>query len=176
MTFFCINPKNPKVSMFDPAFWVSTFFGSGLVKPASGTWGTAAGLLILGPLSLYVNAYILGFLVIVLTLIGTYYIATYQRLTGAHDASEIVIDEVCGLGVALTGIACVTPLTLPLLLLAFFFFRLFDVLKPWPASWADQKLPGAYGVMLDDLVAGFMAGGFSLWALEGLHAFGFTNL
>ena len=50
-------------------------------------------------------------------------------------------------------------------LMAFTLFRLFDVVKPWPIGWLDERLPGGLGIMVDDVVAGFMALA-SLWAID----------
>jgi phosphatidylglycerophosphatase A len=69
------------------------------------------------------------------------------------DPSAIVIDEVAGMWLVMAFV----PPTLAALAAAFFLFRLFDVLKPWPASWADKSLKGAHGIMLDDIFAGVWA-------------------
>lgn len=74
-------------------------------------------------------------------------------MTGDHDGGYIVVDEVAGLSIALLA-ASLTPLSL---LLAFLLFRLFDIFKPWPCNWLDQKLTGAASVMLDDVMAGIYA-------------------
>ena len=74
----------------------------------------------------------------------------YVKATGREDPPEIVIDEVAAQWLALA----VVPVTLAGFLAAFFVFRLFDTLKPWPASWADAEVEGGAGVMLDDLFAG----------------------
>ncbi len=74
----------------------------------------------------------------------------YVKATGREDPPEIVIDEVAAQWLALT----VVPLTIGGFVAAYLVFRLFDTLKPWPASWADGELEGGAGVMLDDLIAG----------------------
>jgi phosphatidylglycerophosphatase A len=51
------------------------------------------------------------------------------------------------------------PRELWLYVIGFLLFRIADILKPWPASWADRRVPGALGVMLDDVVAAIYAGG-----------------
>jgi len=65
----------------------------------------------------------------------------------------VVIDEVAGQWLTLL----VAPPDLLLYLAGFLLFRLFDIRKPWPVSWADQSLPGGLGVMVDDLLAGLYA-------------------
>jgi len=76
------------------------------------------------------------------------------ELFGDHDDSRIVIDEVAGLviaGLFLPGTWLATGL-------AFALFRLFDVVKPFPAGWVDRRVRGGLGVVGDDLVAGVYAG------------------
>lgn len=85
--------------------------------------------------------------------LGFWAIGTYQQKTKKHDASEIVIDEVLGQGLALW--AC--PDHWAFILLAVGLFRLFDILKPWPISWIDRSLKTPSGVLLDDLMAGIFS-------------------
>jgi phosphatidylglycerophosphatase A len=66
-----------------------------------------------------------------------------------------VIDEVVGLWITLASV----PLSVGWYALGFVLFRIFDIFKPWPVSWADRHLPGAWGIMLDDVVAGLYAAG-----------------
>jgi phosphatidylglycerophosphatase A len=89
----------------------------------------------------------------------------YVALTGRSDPPEIVIDEVAAQWIALS----VVPLTLTGFAAAFFVFRAFDTLKPWPASWADNDVEGGAGVMLDDLIAG----AYSALPLAALRIAGF---
>ena len=140
----------PHLSFFSPAALVATFGGSGLLRPASGTWGSLAAVGVGLPLAAFGGAALLLLGAAVAYALGTW--ATKIWLAGSDDKdpSPIVIDEVVGQWVALAAV----PLTLTHAAAAFFLFRLFDVFKPWPASWADKKLSGAHGVMLDDVFAG----------------------
>ena len=70
-----------------------------------------------------------------------------------HDDPRIVIDEVVGQFIAIIYM----PLTLKTTLVGFCLFRLFDILKPLPISLADKHIPGAFGVLFDDILAGIMA-------------------
>lgn len=80
-------------------------------------------------------------------------IPLYLRRNPGEDPGEIVIDEVAGQWVALLAVPAE-----PLLYLAgFALFRFFDIVKPWPVSWADRALPGAIGILLDDILAGVYA-------------------
>lgn len=140
-------------SLREPITAIVTFGGVGLLPFAPGTWGSAAALpfgwliaMLGGWPALLAGAAIVA-------AIGWRASDRYVALTGRDDPPEIVIDEVAAQWLALT----VVPLTLPGYFAAFFIFRLFDTLKPWPASWADAEVEGGAGVMLDDIVAGLYA-------------------
>ena len=138
---------------FSPAALIATFFGSGLLKPASGTWGALAalapGLLIaerFGASGLLIGAaFAYG--------LGHWASTVWINGTEDKDPSPIVIDEVAGLWLTLT-LAPLTPLGAAL---AFGLFRFFDIVKPWPVRWADENIGGATGIMLDDILAGIWA-------------------
>lgn len=143
--------------------FITTFCYTGLLRPAPGTWGSLAtlpfayGIYSLGGLYVCILA--------TLALTGVGYWATAQALVKSDDPdpSEIVIDEVAGMMVALWPVFIgATHMNAPVLALwpgwltAFLAFRLFDIWKPGPIGWADQK-GGALGVMLDDILAGVCA-------------------
>lgn len=67
-----------------------------------------------------------------------------------HDPSEVTIDEVVGMWLSLF----LLPKSVVLAVAAFFLFRLFDIIKPYPAAKFD-KLEGGFGIMMDDVIAGF---------------------
>lgn len=140
-----------------PAFWLAVFFGSGLLKPAPGTWGSLAGLGI-GYLMIAAGASAGLFVAAIVTvsLVGTLAINSIERQCGVHDAPEIVIDEVAGVWIALLPAYHIGPSSL-LFVAAFVLFRFFDILKPWPIGWLDKKISGGFGVMVDDIVAGVFA-------------------
>ena len=78
-------------------------------------------------------------------------VQSYENLFSSHDSKEIVLDEVVG------GLVAFMFLTSwPALLLAFVLFRFFDIVKPFPVGWADQKIPGGLGVVADDILAGII--------------------
>lgn len=124
---------------------VATMGGLGRL-PAPGTWGSAAVLpaAFLGPWACLALA--LGF-----AAAGVW--AGRQVLDGKDDPGWFVADEAAGMLLALAALPGPGWLGV---LLAFALFRLFDILKPWPVSWADAQ-PGVAGVMLDDLLAGLYA-------------------
>lgn len=135
----------------------------GLLRPAPGTWGSLAAL----PLAWGLHA--AGgfglFFAATLAVIGLGYWATSveTRESDDKDPSEIVVDEVAGQWVALWPVSAgaaafgvsFTALW-PGILAAFIAFRAFDILKPGPVGWADRQ-PGAFGVMADDVIAGWLA-------------------
>ena len=76
-----------------------------------------------------------------------------EKIFRKKDASQIVIDEIAGF---LWTMFLVTPSVLHVML-GFIFFRAFDIVKPFPARLFQNRLPGGYGVVLDDVVAGIYA-------------------
>ncbi len=130
-----------------------TFGGVGHLKPASGTWGSLAAL----PFALLIH-FFFGAWVLLIAAVALYFVAAgaifwYEKKSETHDGSEIVIDEVVGMMIALT------PATVSLwpVVMAFIAFRAFDALKPGPIGWIDKNMPGAHGVLLDDVLAGAAA-------------------
>jgi phosphatidylglycerophosphatase A len=89
---------------------------------------------------------------IVVTGLGTWAADEAERALGGKDPGVIVVDEVAGMMLAVLAV----PLTPAVLLVGFLLFRVFDVLKPFPANVA-QRLRGGLGVMVDDLIAGLYA-------------------
>ena len=144
---------------------ISTFFGTGLMRPAPGTWGSLAAILLGWAIHRYTGFWGLTLATLAATALG--FRACGRELAGrpGEDPSEIVIDEVAGQWLALLipaaafhfgpGIAGWLPWPAPLG--AFLFFRLFDIWKPWLVGRADARGDAA-GVMLDDLWAGLFAG------------------
>ncbi|MEW6325463.1 MAG: phosphatidylglycerophosphatase A [Nitrospirota bacterium] len=135
------------------AWWIATVGGIGRVPIAPGTAGSAAGLALAWLLYSAWGAWAVMMVILPLTALG---VAASSALTaggGDKDPSIIVIDEVCGMLVAVAGLSF-TGLTA---LGAFVLFRLFDIVKPFPLSWIERRLPGGWGVMGDDLAAGLAA-------------------
>lgn len=129
------------------ALVVATACGAGYSPWAPGTVGSALALLILwvAPFS---RAGLLVFFVAV-TLAGTWAAHRAERRLGVKDPGVIVIDEVAGMTLSVLPF----PPTPPVLLVGFVLFRLFDIIKPFPAG-ASQRARGGIGVMVDDLIAG----------------------
>ncbi len=95
-------------------------------------------------------------IIIALFIIGWYAIKIVESEMGTHDDPGIVIDEIIGQWIALLPIVG-TPQPFDLLI-GFILFRFFDILKPWPIRWLDQKIHTPMGTILDDVAAGVAAG------------------
>jgi phosphatidylglycerophosphatase A len=128
---------------------------SGYAPVAPGTVGSLVALpLIFLSFQLWHFSSVLQIVTIVLAIIGACWVAgTAEQYLGEHDSGKIVVDEIVGF---LTATALL-ELTLQRLIVAFFLFRLFDILKPPPARYFDQHVPGGAGVVLDDVCAGIYA-------------------
>jgi phosphatidylglycerophosphatase A len=125
--------------------------GAGRAPIAPGTVASAITVVVLAVVPFTPTA-LLGFFVVV-TLGGIWSSQHAERRLGAgKDPGAIVIDEVAGMTLSVL----LLPLTLPVLLSGFLLFRVFDVVKPFPAN-VSQRLPGGLGVMADDLIAGVYA-------------------
>ena len=139
----------------DPAALLATWFGSGFLPVAPGSWASlaalpgAALLVWLGGPVLVLGA------AAALFALGIWAADAYMQAVKVHDPPAIVIDEVVGQWITLA----LLPLDPLVYALGFVLFRVLDVLKPWPANFIDRAVTGGFGVMLDDVVAGAYAGG-----------------
>ena len=131
---------------------IVTFFGSGLLPKAPGTWGSLATLPVAYLIGTYFGSNGILVFVVLVTALGIWASNVYVRSTGKKDPGEVVIDEVAGQSLALS----LVPLDWRLYLVAFVLFRIFDILKPKPVSTLET-LPDGWGIMLDDLMAGLYA-------------------
>ena len=132
---------------------ISTFFGVGLLRPAPGTWGSLAAMLVFGLLSPYVGREAWFVLTALLFVLGAWACERAGRTVGVMDHGGFVIDEV----VAVWAIALALPSGWGWWFAAFAVFRLFDIVKIWPASGIDHRLKTGFGVRLDDLFAALYA-------------------
>jgi len=126
--------------------------GIGYIPFASGTFGSIAGLII-GYLIYLINYNLLFLIIPILFVLGIKASQIYQNKTGEQDSKVIVIDEVVGQLIAMMTVLD----NLLLLFFSFIIFRLYDIFKPWPASYFDRNMKNGKGVMLDDIVAGIYA-------------------
>jgi phosphatidylglycerophosphatase A len=130
---------------------------SGLSPKAPGTVGTIVSLIIALLLLKYISITTLFLLALLISAFAVKQIDIYEKEVGTHDGSEIVIDELAGMWIAL-GIANATSDNYMIAGLAFLYFRLFDIWKPSIIGKIDRDVKGGWGVMGDDIVAGLFAG------------------
>lgn len=138
------------------ALLLGTFLGTGYAPVASGTVATAAAIplwlaIVLLPAGELRPAVEIGALAVAI-LAGVAAASVMERRLGVHDPSEVVIDEVAGFLLTMLFI----PPTILTVTAGFFLFRIFDIVKPWPAGPAE-RLPRGWGIMADDLVCGIYA-------------------
>lgn len=122
----------------------STCFGIGFLTNMPGTVASAAAFLV------YILVPVPLWLVLAVAVLGVVTAGRYSLGQNREDPSEVVIDEVIGTWIAMTGLS--PGLGLP----ALFLFRVFDIIKPFPVNTAE-KLPGGTGIIADDIVAGLYA-------------------
>ena len=139
---------------------LATFFGVGLFPLAPGTLASAIVVLAYR-FALHDLAWPLYILLLaVLFFAGTAASALCAAELGRPDPGQIVVDEVCGQLAALA----LMPSGWIALAVSFAFFRFFDIIKPWPIRKLE-KLPGGWGIMVDDIGAGLAAAALGRFAL-----------
>jgi phosphatidylglycerophosphatase A len=142
------------------AGFLATAGGVGYAPVASGTFGSAVGVILYLPLS-FLHPLLYLATVVASLFLGIWAADEAEQSYGKKDDGRIVIDEVVGQFITffpLLLLAQPAAVRSPvLLLLGFLSFRFFDIWKPGPARWAEQNLSGGAGVMLDDVVAGLFA-------------------
>ena len=157
---------------------VVTFFGSGMSPKAPGTMGSLAAAIVAYPMAIFFQSHLgqdevlyiggtnfgifisLTFLAAALFVFfaAIPFVKKAMKDTATEDPGWIVIDEVCGVFMALAFLPCFIIVQAPwILAVAFGIFRFFDIFKPLGIH-KMEKLPGAWGVMADDLLGGIYAG------------------
>ncbi len=135
-----------------PVAWIATGLGAGYLPLAPGTWGSAQGVLLVALVEIFFAhqaRFLLTLLLVLIVGLGIWTAGLMASQRGQSDPSEIVIDEIAGQMVTLLA----APATPVAWVSGFFLFRLLDILKPFPAR-QSEKLPGGWGIVLDDLIAG----------------------
>ena len=155
------NKKNESVYMNNPKgsgtsakiiLFFATWFGTGYIPFAPGTWGSLAAL----PFA--AGAYSLGVLYSCLSLVLIVILSIpvsgrASKILHREDPSSVVIDEAAGIFVSLFLI----PVSWTSVIAGFALFRIFDILKPFPVGLIDKKVKGGTGIVLDDIMAGVYA-------------------
>lgn len=136
----------------NPVHALAFGFGSGLSPKAPGTAGTLAAVpLYMMMSSLPLLAYSL--MLVITFVLGVYLCDRTSKDLGVHDHPGIVWDEFVGYWITMLA----APAGWLWIVVGFVWFRVFDVLKPWPINWLDKKVEGGFGIMIDDVLAGLMA-------------------
>ena len=142
----------PRSIWRDPVHFLAFGFGAGAVPKAPGTAGTVVAVVLYIPLAelplpLYSLVLVTGFI------LGIWLCGRTAAEIGVHDHGGIVWDEFVGYWLTMF----MAPAGWVWILAGFVFFRLFDILKPWPVKWVDSRVKGGLGIMLDDVIAGIIA-------------------
>lgn len=127
---------------------------AGLSPKAPGTVGSAVAIilapLVFMPLPIWLRLAVLA----VIFFWGSILISRAEKLLGLKDPGEIVLDELVGQWLTVLPFA---TLSFEWMALAFVLFRVFDISKPYPVKDSEKWLPGGWGVMVDDVMAGLYA-------------------
>jgi phosphatidylglycerophosphatase A len=137
----------------NPLHFLSLGFGSGLSPYAPGTMGTLIAIplyLLLSQLELF------AYLLVILSgfILGVYLCHYTSKALGVHDHAGIVWDEIIGYWITMIAVPAINW---QWILAGFVLFRFFDIVKPWPVKLADKRVPGGFGIMIDDVLAGLYA-------------------
>ncbi|HEX4479826.1 MAG TPA: phosphatidylglycerophosphatase A [Rudaea sp.] len=157
-----MSSQQRRIVLGNPAGWIALGVGSGLSPVAPGTVGSLVALLpwlLLRELDvwLYLGVVAAAFVV------GVWSCRWVVARLHIDDPSFVVCDEFVGEWIALIPLVLIRRSWL-WIFAGFILFRIFDIWKPWPVSWADRDIKGGFGVMLDDVVAGVYAAAV-LWLL-----------
>ena len=137
-----------------PAYFVALGCGSGLAKRAPGTFGTLFAWATFYILALLPSAVFWVWMALAVV-VGLWCMDLTGKALGDCDHGSIVWDEI----VPFWALLAVLPLNPLYHAAAFVLFRFYDIVKPWPASYFDNKVKNAFGVLMDDVVAAIFAGG-----------------
>jgi phosphatidylglycerophosphatase A len=143
---------------------IATWFGVGLSPLAPGTCGSLAALPIAWAIRTVSGASGLAAALVVVFSAGIWAADAVAKASGLQDPAAVVVDEVAGQWLVLLA----APFDPFAWAFGFVLFRLFDIWKPWPVSWADRYVKGGFGIMLDDI----LAAGYALLVLTVLRASG----
>ena len=144
-----------KINLKNPVHFLAVGFGSGLLKPAPGTWGTLAGLMLSILLwNITQSNLFFIFLAVISFIFGCYLCQKTSNDLGVHDDGRIVWDEIVAIFLMF---AFLPEYNLFTYILTFISFRVFDILKPYPIRYFDEKLESGLGIMVDDILAAIFA-------------------
>lgn len=165
------------IKLLNPTHFLAVGLGSGMFSKMPGTMGSIAAI----PLwflfafipDLAYGDLIYWLVMLIAFILGCYVCDKTSKDTKTHDSGHIVWDEFIGMWMTLFFIPHITILWI---ITAFILFRIFDIIKPWPIRWFDQKVHGGIGIMIDDVIAGIFSSFFVyLFSLSGVISH-FLNL
>jgi len=148
-----INMNHAPTSVWkNPKHFLAFGFGTGASPIMPGTMGTLVGILFFITMA---NATLWNYLLIVILFfaVGIWLCGSTAKDLKTHDHPGIVWDEIVGYLITMIAL----PLSWQWIVAGFIAFRAFDIFKPWPIKWLDQKVKGGLGIMLDDVLAGVYA-------------------
>jgi phosphatidylglycerophosphatase A len=140
----------------NPIHFIATLGGIGKIPIAPGTWGSIFAFLVF----IYISHYVDMLIVVILSIPFSIWICEKASINLTEkDHKSIVIDELVGIWIALIPALYLSTQTsrTSYAVFALIFFRLFDILKPYPVSYFDKNFKNGLGIVLDDLIAGIMA-------------------
>ncbi len=133
---------------------IATFFYTGYLPIAPGTWASLFTTIILyfvfKTLTLPMYVFIIIFILVIGSVISDYLSKKYN----VEDPRWIVIDEVLGILITFLPFYYKVAFNYKTLFVGFLLFRIFDVIKPFPVGWADKRIKNGFGIMFDDFLAG----------------------
>ena len=137
------------VQLTNPIHLLAVGLGSGMSPMMPGTMGSAMAI----PLWLLFDGlqpFLYWVLIVVAFIFGCFLCQKTSDDTHTHDSGHIVWDEFVGMWITLFFIPQISVLWVAI---AFVAFRVFDMAKPWPIRWFDKRVPGGFGIMVDDVIA-----------------------
>jgi len=157
-----MNGSLPRgMSFWHPVCLISTGCGLGMLPWFPGTWASLAALPVAWVIREQAGTTGLAAATAVVFLIGLWTSEVYTRRTRERDSGAIVVDEIA----AMLLVLIVVPLNWGWFGAGFVLFRIADIIKPWPVSWADRSIGGGLGVMVDDIGAALYAMAV-LWGIK----------
>jgi len=142
-----------KTVLSSPVHFLAFGFGSGLSPKAPGTVGTLAAIPLYLLIFVHLSPLVYLLVLAAATALGIWLCDESSKRLGVHDHGGIVWDEFAGFWLTMW----LAPAGWVWIVIGFLLFRLFDIWKPWPISWADRQVSGGLGIMLDDIIAGVYA-------------------
>lgn len=143
---------------------LATWFGTGFLPTAPGTWGSLVALPLAWLLLEYIGLYGLASAIFFALAAGVWAAQKYIDKAGGNDPAEVVIDEVAGQWLTILVMAMFASFHDSVINygLAFAAFRLFDIWKPFPIAFLERRLDDGLGIMVDDLAAALYAAALGL--------------